>query len=101
VYVDTFKEQSKGFNRDFGFHINRDFVIESKYLADKYVEIDGSGNYYMRKLVYPPKKTHIYYFDQVTKRIRSKQWAQYSLAIYSSGNSKWANGNSGQRTRWW
>lgn len=101
VYVDTFKEASKGFNKDFGFHINRDFVLVSKYLDDKYVEIDGGANYYMRKLVYPPKRTQTFYFDQKSKRIRSKQWAQYSLAIVSSGNGKWANGNQGQRTRWW
>lgn len=101
VYVDTFKERSKGFNKEFGFHINRDFVIESKFLADTYVRVDGSAYYYLSKLVYPPQRTQTFYFDQTSKMIKSKQWKQYNLAIQSSGGGKLAYGSQGQRARWW
>ena len=57
VYCDSFKHATEGFNKEFGFYINRDFVIMNQFLDDTYVEIDGSANYFMRKLVNKPKVT--------------------------------------------
>lgn len=73
----------------------------NQFLDDTYVEIDGSANYYMRKLVNKPLITQTFFFDEKTKMIKSKKWNQFNLAIYSKGASVYANGNQGARSRWW
>jgi hypothetical protein len=50
VYLDNKeKEQTKGLNEDFGFHINRPFYIKSRMLFGRVAELVGASNIVLKR----------------------------------------------------
>ena len=87
VYLDQSKdEQEKGFNKEFGFHINRPFYIRSRMMFHRVVDLNGQNTWaYLRR--YVKGKTQMqWYFDMTSKTLKSKTWNNQSLTIWSNGN---------------
>ena len=101
IYLDKAKPvPTKGFNEDYGFHINRPFYLVSRLPMKRVAEAVGANNLALkrwRKGVLGQQ----YYFDEVSKTIRSQQWKNYALEIQSSGTNKNLRMTSGINSRWW
>jgi hypothetical protein len=100
VYLDKAeKEPTKGLNAEFGFHINRPFIIRSRMPMKRVAECVGANNV-MQKTLRTNVKGQQWYFDQVSKTIKNNQWKSHSLDIQSNGgstNMRCTTTNS----RWW
>jgi len=101
IYVDKAKPvPSKGYSDDFGFHINRPFYIVSELPFNRVAECVGANNVALKRW----RKNVLgqqYYFDEVSKTIRSQQWKNYAMAIQSNGGSANLHFTSGINSRWW
>lgn len=53
------------------------------------------------RFVNPPIKTQQFYFDEVTKTIRTKAITNYALEIQSNGAGRWATYSATINSRWW
>jgi bacillopeptidase F (M6 metalloprotease family) len=100
VYLDKAeKTETKGLNEEFGFHINRPFYIRSRLPMQRVAECHGANNVWLRRW----RKNALgqqWYFDEVTKTIKSQQWKSHSLDIQGNGasaNVRCTTTNS----RWW
>jgi hypothetical protein len=101
VYVDQFKEQTKGLIDEFGLFANRPFYIRSR-LPNKRVAECGN-NYDVRQRRWRNNETaQQWYFDPVKKLIVSKKWSNRVLETSNHGS----NGAGNMRcytpdSRWW
>jgi hypothetical protein len=101
VYVDQFKEQTKGLIDEFGLFANRPFYIRSR-LQNKRVAECGN-NYDVRQRRWRNNETaQQWYFDPVKKLIVSKKWSNRVLETSNHGS----NGAGNMRcytpdSRWW
>jgi hypothetical protein len=81
VYVDKAdKNRTKGFNKEFGFHINRPFYIRSRMPMQRVIECHGANNVWLkrwRKNVAAQQ----WYFDEVSKTLKNNYWKSHSLDI--------------------
>jgi hypothetical protein len=100
VYVDqAAKTRSKGFNKEFGFHINRPFYIRSRMPMQRVAECHGANNVWQRRW----RKNALgqqWFFDEVSKTIKNNQWKNYSLDIQSNGGSTNVRCTT-TNSRWW
>ena len=87
-------------NSEFGFQINRPFYFVSRLPMKRVAECHGANNLWLRRW----RKNTIaqqFYFDEVSKTIRSQQWKNYALEIQSNGGSTNLRFTSGITSRWW
>jgi len=100
VYVDQFKEQTKGLVDEFGLFANRAFYIRSRLPNRRMAECQG--NYDVRQRRWRNGETaQQWIFDPVKKVIRSKKWSNRVLET-----SNHSNGLGNMRcytpsSRWW
>jgi hypothetical protein len=81
VYLDKSKnEQSKGFNKEFGFHINRPFYLRSRLPMKRVAECHGANNIWLRRWR-KNVTAQQFFFDMASKTIRSQQWKNYAMEI--------------------
>jgi hypothetical protein len=100
VYVDDAdKEADKGFNKDFGFHINRPFYFRSRMMFHRVIEQHSNSWNYLRRYV-KNKTAQQWYFDMASKTIKNKWRTTYSFQIHSNGNHKLVSATT-TNSRWW
>jgi len=100
IYLDKAeKVRTKGFNKEFGFHINRPFYIRSRMPMQRVAECHGANNVWLkrwRKNVAAQQ----WYFDEVSKTLKNNYWKSHSLDIQSNGNSSNVRCTT-TNSRWW
>ena len=100
-YLDSVKKvETKGLVGDFGFYANRPFYFRSRLPMQRVMESIGANNLVLkrwRKNV----KAQQFFFDPVTKTIRSQQWKNYAMEIQSNGGSANLRMTSSINSRWW
>jgi len=100
LYVDKAdKVRTKGFNKEFGFHINRPFYIRSRMPMQRIAECHGANNVWLkrwRKNVAAQQ----WFFDEKSKTIKNNYWKSHSLDIQSNGGSSNVRCTT-TNSRWW
>jgi hypothetical protein len=91
---------TKGFSKDFGFHINRPFYIVSQLPLNKVAEMLGGTNMVLKRWRKNQKQQQ-FWFDNVSKTIRNNHWKNYCLDIQGNGNSSNLRTVSSINSRWW
>lgn len=99
MYLDEMKpEPTKGMDQDSGLYRNRPFYMVSRLPAHRVATVAG------RNLTITKKKdgneSQLFYFDHLTRTIKSKQYKGRSVDIQSSGRGRSVqiyNTNA----RWW
>jgi hypothetical protein len=100
VYVDKAEAiRTKGFNKEFGFHINRPFYIRSRMPMKRVAECHGANNVWLKRW---RKNTNAqqWYFDEVSKTLKNNHWKSHSLDIQSNGGSTNIRCTT-TNSRWW
>jgi len=100
VYIDTAdKDRTKGFNKDFGFHINRPFYLRSRMPMKRVAECHGANNVWLKRW---RKNTTAqqWYFDEVSKTLKNNYWKSHSLDIQGNGTSNNVRCTT-TNSRWW
>jgi patatin-like phospholipase/acyl hydrolase len=99
IYADEYPEEpTKGeLNKEFGLYVLRDFHIVSEMDSHRYLEVINTRDMVIKTP--NAQKGQVWYFDQVSKTIKSKRNNQ-SFDIQNSGKTRtlqvWST-NSG----WW
>jgi len=71
IYLDQAQKlRTKGFNKDFGFHINRPFYLRSRMPMQRVAECHGANNVWLKRWRRNVRAQQ-WYFDEVSKTIRS------------------------------
>jgi len=84
----------------YGFDINRPFYIRSRMGMKRVIETIGANNMVIKK--YRKNVTaQQFFFDGVSKTIRSQQWKNYAVEIQSNGGSSNVHCTSTINSRWW
>jgi hypothetical protein len=100
IYLDKAEPiRTKGFNKEFGFHINRPFYIRSRMPMQRIAECHGANNVWLKRWRRNVRAQQ-WYFDEVSKTLKNNYWKTHSLDIQSNGNSsniRCTRTNS----RWW
>ena len=100
VYLDKAKgEETKGFDEDWGFHINRPFYFRSRMMFKRVAELVGATNIVLKRYA-KGRIEQQYYFDGATKTIKSQRYKDRSLDIQGNGtqnNLRMTTTNA----RWW
>jgi len=100
VYLDKAKgPQTKGINKDFGFHVNRPFYLISKLPFNRVAECHGANNVWLKRWRNNAKAQQ-WYFDGVSKTIKNNNWRSHSLDIQSNGGSTNIRCTT-TNSRWW
>jgi hypothetical protein len=100
IYLDKAdKIRTKGFNKEFGFHINRPFYIRSRMPMQRVAECHGANNVWLKRW---RKNTTAqqWYFDEVSKTLKNNHWKSHSLDIQSNGGSTNVRCTT-TNSRWW
>jgi len=101
VYLDkAAKTATKGLNKEFGFHINRPFYLVSQLPFNRVAECIGANNIVIKRWRKNVTQQQ-FFFDEVSKTIRSKTWTNYAMEIQSNGGSNNLRVTSGITSRWW
>lgn len=86
IYVSSMKKENmQGYNANFGFYKGRQFYLVSKLPMSRVLEVQGGRNLYLKMRT--NRSTQKFYFDQITKTIKSVAYSSKSLDIQNSGNS--------------
>lgn len=86
IYIEEMKgEVMSGFNSNYGFYKGRAFYLVSKLPMNRVLEVQGGRNLYIRARA--GRVTQQFYFDQITKTLKSKAYPHLSIDIQSSGAS--------------
>jgi hypothetical protein len=100
VYLEDAKgPQTKGLNKDFGFHVGRPFYLISKLPFNRMIECIGANNVTMRRWRNNAKAQQ-WFFDGVSKTIKNNNWKSHSLDIQSNGGSTNVRCTT-TNSRWW
>ena len=100
-YLDQKKQgQTKGMVKDFGFYANRPFYFRSRLPMQRVMECIGANNIVLKRWV-KNRTAQQFYFDPVSKTIRSQQWKNYAVEIQSNGGSANLRATSTINSRWW
>jgi hypothetical protein len=101
IYLDkAAKTETKGLNEEFGLHINRPFYLVSELPFNRILEMTGGNQVPKLKRWRNNARNQQWFFDEVTKTIRSNYWKNYCIEIDGSGNGRWLR-NRGINSRWW
>jgi hypothetical protein len=87
-------------NEEFGFHINRPFYLVSRLPMKRVAEVHGANNVWLKRYA-KGRVAQQFYFDQVSKTIRSQQWKNYCMSIQSNGGNNNLRFISNCKSRWW
>jgi hypothetical protein len=92
--------QTKGLDKDFGFRVNERFYLRSKLPMQRVMEAVGANNVVLKKYA-RGRVSQQFYFDPVSKTIKSQQWRGHSME-YSGNNLRLTGTNSrwNQLFRW-
>jgi hypothetical protein len=86
IYLDKAKPvPTKGFSEEFGFHINRPFYIVSRLPLRRVIESHGAAHARINRYV-KGKTQQQFFFDNVSKTIRSQHWKNYCMEIQANGS---------------
>jgi len=86
IYVDKAeKPKNKGFDKDLGLERNRPFYIVSKLTMERVVECWGANNIILSD--FTGSLGQQFFFDPVSKTIKSQQWKDRSMTIQGAGRS--------------
>jgi hypothetical protein len=100
IYLDKAEAiRTKGFNKEFGFHINRPFYIRSRMPMKRICECHGANNVWLkrwRKNVAAQQ----WFFDEVSKTVKNNYWKSHSLDIQGNGASTNIRCTTTD-SRWW
>jgi hypothetical protein len=100
VYVDKAKKVShKGYSKKFGFHISRPFYFRSRMPMRRVVECHGANNLWLKRYV-RGRTAQQFWFDNVSKTIKSQHWKNRSMDITSNGGSSNLRMTT-TNSRWW
>jgi hypothetical protein len=100
LYVDQAeKNRDKGFNKDFGFHINRPFYLRSRLPMKRIAECHGANNVWLKRWR-KNATAQQWYFDEVSKTIKNNHWKSHSLDIQGNGSSTNVRCTT-TNSRWW
>jgi hypothetical protein len=81
VYADKAKDiQTKGLNKEFGFHIGRPFYLVSRLPMRRVAEMVGASNIVLKRWV-RNRAAQRFVFDGVSKTIKSDHWKNYCMEI--------------------
>jgi hypothetical protein len=101
VYIDEMeKEATKGLNENFGFHVNRPFYLRSRLPMQRVAQCHGASTFRINRWK-KNNKTQQFFFDGVSKTIRSNHWKNYAMQIHGNGASHYIRFTSGINSRWW
>jgi hypothetical protein len=101
IYQDTAdKIPTKGLDKEFGFEINRPFYLVSNLPVHRVAECVGANNMVLRRYA-KGRLGQQFYFDGVSRTIRSQQWKNYALEIQSNGGNSNLRFTSSINSRWW
>jgi len=101
IYLDKAKPVPKtGLNEEFGFHINRPFYFVSRLPMKRVIEAYGNSNLAIRRYR-KNQKQQMWWFDSVSKTLRSNYWKNYCMEIQSNGGSSNLRMISTISSRWW
>jgi hypothetical protein len=102
VYLDdTDKEPVKGLNKQFGFFINRPFILISAMPMGRCLTTTNASNLIITaKRDGKAYKQQQWYFDGATKTINNNQWKNKDISINGSGKQSTIN-MSAITARWW
>jgi hypothetical protein len=101
VYLDEDKgDQTKGLNKDFGFHCSRPFYIVSRLPMHRVVQSHGANNVALNRYV-KGRNYQQWFFNCKDKTIRSNHWKNYAMEIQSNGGSSNLRTTSTINSRWW
>jgi len=90
----------KGKNEDFGFHVNRPFYIVSRLPMWRVVQAQGNNNIALNRWV-KNRAAQQWWFDPVSKTIRSQHWKNYCMEIPSNGGANELKISGSIKSRWW
>jgi hypothetical protein len=84
---------------EFGFRINSPFFIRSRMMFHRVVDHHANNWMYLRRWVKNRNSQH-FYFDGVSKTLKTKYRTAQSMQIHSNGNHKLV-GSTTTNSRWW
>jgi hypothetical protein len=90
---------SKGFSKEYGFHINRPFYFVSRLPFKRVAEGNGS-NITLRRWRKNVQQ-QVWFFNGQDKMIRSNYWKNYCLEIPGNGGQNELRMTSNCKSRWW
>lgn len=88
------------YSKEFGFEHGRAFYFVSRLPMQRVIEWPGGGNIRIQNWV-ANKKSQQFWWDGVSKTIRSNNWKNYAMNIQSNGGSKDVSLVSSINSRWW
>jgi hypothetical protein len=86
VYVDEHKYKTTGVDKQFGFPINKPFYLVSKLPMNRVIQLNGGSNLVLHRYI-AGRTEQQFYFDAVTKTLKSQRYKDRSIEIVSNGNS--------------
>jgi hypothetical protein len=100
IYANQWKRDPiKGeLNKEFGLYVERDFYIVSRLRSGRYLDLMPNRRFYLKTR--NGQKTQIFWFDQKTLTIKSRNWTSYSWNIRSNGGHKEMEVTT-TSSRWW
>jgi hypothetical protein len=87
-------------NEDFGFQVNRPFYLRSRLPMQRIVQCHGATHVRLNRWL-KNRKDQQFFFEPVSKTIRSNNWKNYALEIQSNGGHPNLRFTSGINSRWW
>jgi hypothetical protein len=95
-YCEPAKQDDK--NTEFGFRNNQPFYFRSKMPMERVVEAIGASNLVIKQWT-KNRTAQQFFFDPVSKTIKSQQWKGHSIDIHGNGGSS-NLGLRGTNSRW-
>jgi hypothetical protein len=93
------KEVSKGFNREYGFHVNRAFFFRSRLPMQRIAELVGS-DVRLRRYHNSRRRQQTWRFDIISKTLKSMYTTSYSMEIPNQGRNNQLRATT-TNSRWW
>jgi hypothetical protein len=94
------KCDNEGLNEDFGFWPNRPFYMRSRMPMRRVMRCHGGGWIHLNRWV-KNRQDQLFYFDGVSKTIKSQQWKNYAIEKHSNGGHPYMRATSNVNSRWW
>jgi len=94
------KQQSKGLDKTFGFHINRPFYIVSRLPMHRVAEAGGNNNITLKRFA-KGRNAQQWFYDNVSKTIKNQNWKNYCMEIPSNGRANDLKITGSITSRWW
>ena len=96
MYLDKAdKTETKGLDKDYGFHRNRPFYIRSRMPMKRLAECISASNVTLKRYA-KSRKAQQWFFDPISKTVKNNYWKSHSLNLQGS-NMRCLSTNS----RWW